>query len=400
MMSDESIENQNLSVQFSMAVNKIYPRRNIILSGFFSGVLTVVLAFGGLLQLGYIDQLGGIGIADLSNIEAFAVFVFGTSVAVGTTAYVMFGLLAPEGMKTAAPTVSNPLVYIVAIIGQTVVLVVVYTAVTYLGRLLPILGMIIAAAFFILRYSMSNYVGPIAGNANRIKLFSRLFLVLPVIVLALLFLLGRFPDLTYNQWSVVLMYCAVGVISISGPIDMVNNSQDETIRQFANILVRRESAARRRSEICSMTPENLSIHLPEIPEVESINDVSVTFEHLEEIETWLTVYESYVSDYARLNSLIEGDMRQKAATSQPTHIDTVVATFTEQLHPRHYDSPESATNAANTFSTIVDSHENKYLTKTDQLPDRSTLEPLLEAPGPQDDKLHTIRRLFEPVQSI
>jgi len=397
-MSDRD---QISTVQFATALNYIYPGSRVLLSGIISGVLTVALGFGGLLQFGYLNQLGGPEfISNLSGVETFAIVALAVSVATATTGYWLFGLLAPDGMKTASPTITNPLVYIFSAVFQTVILTIAYAAVTYLGELVPILGTAVAAVFFVSRFYLANYIPSVANTPNRIKIWGVLSIVVPVTGLVLAFFLGRLPEWTYSQWSVVLMYGVVGIISISGPIDMINNKHGEVITEFTQILVRRDAADQRRDEVLEAAPEPLSVEIPEVPEVESINDAAAVLDQLEEQERWLNVYEEYVANYTLLNDRIDDKIKQQAATGEQTQIDTVVATLAEQLHPRHYDDPESAGDATDTFSTIVESYSNEYVSDTDQLPNSSDLDSLLQISGPQGNYLEKIGTLFRPVQTV
>jgi|GEM_PF-2148298 len=401
MMSDGNVNSQVSTVQFSMAVKKIYSPSTIFASGLFSGLLAVVLGFGGLLQFGYLNQLGGPGfISNLSSIETFVVFVCGVSVATGITAYIFFGIQAPDGIRRIKPLVSSPFFYISATIGQILILTIIYTAVTYFGEFIPVIGLIVAAVYFIFRYSMSNYVPSVANTEKRVQYLSAISLILPVIGFILAVLFGRLPELTYSEWSVVLMYGAVGIVSISGPIDIINNSHSDIITKFAQIMIRRDAASRRRDDVIEAAPDAFAIDLQEISEPDSVDDAAAIHDQLEQQEAWLDVYEAYVSDYILLDEHLENGVRQQAATGEMTHIDTVVATLAEQLHPQHYDDPAVAGDAADTFSTIIDSYDNEHIQHTEKLANDSDLHTVLETSGPQRQHLETLSAIFRPVQTV
>lgn len=177
---------------------------------------------------------------------------------------------------------------------------------------------------------------------------------------------------------------------------MCNTRYEDTIREFAQILSRRDAVERRRETLAANSPDRFPIDLPSLPEPASLTDATAMSDKLDAVETWLDIYEAYASQYDAIDQAVEGGVRHQAATGTDAQIETVVSTLAEQLHPRHYEDPDLASEAVDALTVVLDGYEHGYVTDTDEFDDRT----LLETAGPDEQQLSAIAALFEPVQTV
>lgn len=381
-----------------IAFNRIYSSVRMVSAGVLSAILGFVLSAVGLLQLGYVESLSDPEmLATLMQLEPFVVVAAAVSLGANLSAWLHFGLKAPEAVKSEVGYLSNPVTFLASAVVFAVLLVVVFFVITSLGELSAALGFGVAALVVLYRYMSTHFWYALGSTAGQITWLNRIALSVPAVALAAAFALGALPELTLTEWSVVSYYGLIAFVTVSGPVDMTWQHIEDQLDTVAGSLVSIQQLSERREDLRSRAPADCDLDIDVPAEPRSYAEAQETLTRVTALEDWADVYDTYVDAYAALDEALDGSVEERAATGDSDDPATVVATLVRNAHPSHYDEVEPAGAAAEALASIVDSFAKGYVEDVEDFGPVEDLEVLLDQRPPGGTALDRIDELAEAV---
>ncbi|ELY82149.1 hypothetical protein C486_05764 [Natrinema gari JCM 14663] len=263
--------------------------------------------------------------------------------------------------------------------------VVLYYLVSFLSDLSGMLGLTVIGIVFLYRFNKSNFWMAIGNTPQQVSLVSFVGLSTPVVVGIVAYALGLVPAFTVEEWTILTLYASVVWAGAVTPVDSVSRVIDDALETQAIANARFEQLSERYQKLRYRTPEPVTIDIDLDYDLSTLQGAQMAITGLEAMEEWLDQYEACLETREKLATCLDESVRDQAIANDT--LAARVATLTENSHPKHYDTAETAASALKVLETVVTNYEQGHL-PSDFLEDDTA--DLLEVAGPRGKQLTRI----------